>query len=582
MSKRVTKEELKELQDLRDMEIKLKREKALENFWYFITQGLFEDTSDYHFQEDLHKPLTEFVQNCPPGGRKLILMPRKHRKSYVITVSQVVWRILKDPNIRILVISAIDNTAKEFLGVIKRIFQHNPFIKKYFPEFHVGTDRQFGTEYKFVHPLRTRYELIDPTVRSSYLGAPLAGKRCDILIFDDPVEKKHCTTVEQADKALANYNDVIPLLDDSSPYDMIFTIGTRWAYNDVYGALLGEDRGEDSSVAFKGQRYDAIVRHCLENEDGSPVADPTTEGHPIFEKRMTRQKLLQMLDEYKVDPKQGEEDWWKQMMNVCQSPSGRKFIKEWFTRAWVPALPSNIIWSGIVIDSATKDEQIIMQGDFTAAHVGHFDAYGHLYLTNALHSNSLKSPDLMKSLLAMSQRDNAFNLVKEKVGEEMFFGMVRDYYLNHNCPAQTYPCSVRGQGKKVVRIVEGLQSPFMAGKIHFVGDPGTKTGYPYHIFLKLVDELLHIGQWSHDDLADALSLFFHKDIRVLSPSFDTQEWTIPRGARVPQKSTHENNPAATVHWATKGQQNDKSSDGSIRGFDPFLGKVEGIDLKFGL
>ena len=556
--------------DKLDVERQLVRQLSLDDFWTYVTTCLWPKESEYHYQEDLHRPLCELVSTAEEGSRILILVPRKHRKSMLLNIAFCTWLILRDPNIRILIISALDAQAKRFLKVIKRMFQYNEGIKRYFPEFHVSPNTQFGTSYEFTHPLRTDHNLIDPTVRASYLGAPLAGSRCDVLISDDPIEKSHVTTPDQADKAVANFNDLIPLIDDTPGYDISIVLGTRWAFNDLFAALLGEDRGEHATVALEDKRrYHAVVRHALEDAQGKPDVE---HGQPIFSKRFSKSTLLGMLDEYRNDPKQGEEDWWKQIMNICQSPKSQRFAPEWFDN-WVPTLPKNIVWSGIAIDTATKDEQIIMQGDFTAAHVGHFDAYGHLYLTDAIHRDDLRSPELMRELVAKAQHHQVFNVVKEKVGEEMFFGMVREAYANANIPCTPYPCMLRGQGRKSVRTMEALQAPIMGGRVHFVGDPGRKTGYPLHIWQRLKDELVHLGQWSKDDLGDALSLFYHKDVRVRPTSFQSYEWKVSPSMRLPQAGARRTNPGFASKWATHGQPPTPPRD-------RFIGDVANVDLTF--
>jgi hypothetical protein len=462
-----------------------------------------------------------------------------------MTIRHAAWRIIKDPNIRILIVSALDKTAKDFFGALKELFQNNPGIKKYFPEFHVPGNT-WGTVYEFRHPMRdVTYGDPNPTARATYLGAANAGWRADIILVDDPIDKEHVATPEQADKAMSSFNQLIPLVDNDSGYGMMFVSGTRKSHNDVFAAILGENRGEDTSVELAGKelRYDCKVRHCLE-KDGKPDFEA---GTPIFPKRFTKASLLNDLEEYKNDPKRGEAEWWREMMNICMAPSEQKFEETWIDN-WVPVLPGNIVWSGIALDSATKDEQVLMKGDYTAAHVGHFDSYGHLYLTDAIHRNDLRSPDLMKALAASAQRHNTCNILKEKVGEEMFFGMVTEAFINLGLPCRTYPLGVRGQGKKVVRITEALQAPFMSGKIHFVGNR-RDVGYPIKVWRALRDELTHLSQWSHDDLADALSLFYHKDIRVRPSSTTTSKWDVPRHARIPQRGTHMSNPAAAARWA---------------------------------
>jgi hypothetical protein len=557
-----TPEQVERYKFLKQQEWERVRELAKKDLWLFINMVLWPREAHKHYQESLHRPITEWVDSTQAGGRRCLLIPRKHRKTYLATIAHIVWRIIRDPNVRILLVSGLDATAKRFLGVIKRQFQYNESLRHYFPEFAVDPTKQLGDSYAFVHPQRTDYNLVDPTVCATYLGAPLAGRRCDILIFDDPIEKKHVTTPEQADKALHNFNDLIPVVDENDVYNMIFVIGTRWSFNDVYAAILGEDRGDEQVVDLDSDDvYDCIVRHCFENEDGEPDFD---NGKPIFDQVFSREALLKILAEYRKDPKQGEEDFWKQMMNICQSPKGRKFEADWFD-TWVDRMPPNVVWSGIIIDSATKDEQVIMRGDFTVVLVGSFDAWGNLYLSDGLRSDSMKSPDLMNQTLSYAQKYGIFNIVKEKVGEEMFFGMVKEKFHSQRAPITTYPLSLRGQGRKVVRIVEALQSPSMGRKIYF-----TKT-FPKDLHRILVGELIHIGQWSHDDVADALSCFFHKDVRITPDLHSPVQWQV-RNTRTPQQSTATYNPAAMSSWKTRqpGQQSSYESD---RNGDPFQVQV---------
>lgn len=567
---KLTKKEIDEYRDLKEADWELTRELAREDLWTFITEVLYPNTWQDHYVEKLHRPIADWITHkARPGARKLLLMPRKHRKSYIMTIAHSAWRIINDPNIRIIIVSVKHSTAKEFMGVIKKIFQNNPHFKRYFPEFHVDPEKKLGNEEVFTHPRRDNHDLVDPTLRSSYLGGKLAGKRCDILLCDDPIEKANVATPEQADKALSNFNDLIPILDTNDRYNMIFIAGTRYGFNDIYGAIMGEQRGSDAGVGLAHSAYEHIVRHCLEDEDGRPNK---MKGKPILPEIYSKAALLQMLEEYKIDPNKGEEDWWKQLMNVCQSPSNIKFMKPWFD-SWVPRLPTNIVWSGLAIDSATKDEQVIMRGDWTAVHKGHFDAYGHLYLSGALHSNSYKSPEFMDALCALAQGaegEGVFNIIKEKVGEEMFFGMVREKFVNQGMPCTTYPCTVRGQGKKVVRIIEALQAPFMAGKIHFVGDPEKGTGYPLHIWQALRDECTHIGMWSHDDLADALSLFYHKAVRVRPTDFKSHPWEVQKSARLGQTMARRANPASLSNW--RARDSEIKTDGTLRD-DPYVGVI---------
>jgi len=527
-----------------DEELRIQtRELGLKDLWFFATEVLWPDTAPTHYYDKLHLPVCEWVGTDKKGARKLLLMPRGHRKTYLVTIAHAVWRIVRDPNVRIILVSALDDTAQHFCQMVKRQFQYNEHFLSVFPEYRVKRDQQFGRTYDFTHPLRDAHNLIDPTFRSFYLGAPVAGRRCDILIADDPIEKRHVNTPEQADKSLKDFNDLIPIVDKTGAYNMMFVVGTRWAYNDIYGAMLGEDRGDEVDTSLQvSTAFESKVRHCLEDEHGAPVTNPRVEGEPILPTVWSRETLLQELAQYSMDAKRGEEDWWKQYMNVCMSPAGKKFEEEWFD-TWIPRLPGGVVFSAFFVDSATKDEQILMRGDYTVAFVGHFDSYGHLYLTDALRSDKLKGREFIERIISMHQKckaDHGYsvtNFCKEKVGEDTFFGWVRSEFNRANLPLTIFPLNVRGQGRKFVRIVEALQHPAMARQIHFV------QGFPQNIHKVIVDEAVHMGQWSHDDTIDALSLAFHPDIRVRPHTRDAKAWKV-RNLRPRQLSTPTFNRAA--------------------------------------
>jgi hypothetical protein len=79
----------------------------------------------------------------------------------------------------------------------------------------------------------------------------------------------------------------------------------------------------------------------------------------------------------------------------------------------------------------------------------------------------------------------------------------------------------------------------MGRKVFFV-----KGQFPEDLHRVIVDELTHLGQWGHDDAADALALFFHPDIR---PALAGYSKTVPwkEVVTVPQQiSTPWTNPMA--------------------------------------
>jgi len=440
----------------------------------------------------------------------------------MLHIAHAIRRIVNDPDIRIMAMTRYLDTAEKMCGLVKDQFQKNPNFKKYFPDFAIE-DPKFGKINEFTHPLRRARGLLDPTYFATYLGAPLISRRSDILIMDDLVDEDDFTTIENAQTAMGKFTETIPLVETSSKYNMRFFIGTPKSFNDPAAAICGKmytsDMGAVEATAAGGYEIKRIP--ALMAKDGSP----SLYGEPTFPLVHSRESLAKTLEMCKLDPKKGEGYFFREYLVEVQAPSDRKFDPDWFDRAWVPRLPSNIVRSGISIDSATKDGQVLFQGDFTVLLCGHFDAYGHLYLTDGARSNGWRSDDLKRELLSMSQRNKMVsNILKEKVGEGGPFGQIREWFDQARMPMTAYPLVVRGMGKKIIRMIEALQAPLQAGHIHFVGDPMKKIGFPRDIWQAIKDELVHVGLWSHDDAADALSLFYHPDFRVRTQSTSTANW----------------------------------------------------------
>lgn len=477
--------------------------------WCMATMVLWPEVAERHYQESFHLPLTDWIDATPQGGRRAVIVARESRKTMMLHIAHAIRRIVNDPNIRIMAMTRYLDTAEKMCGLVKDQFQKNPNFKRYFPDFAIE-DPKFGKVNEFTHPLRTARGLLDPTYFATYLGAPLISRRSDILIMDDLVDEDDFTTIENAQTAMGKFTETIPLVESSSKYNMRFFIGTPKSFNDPAAAISGRlaTSGQEATAAGG---YEVKRIPALQDEEGNA----SLTGEPVFPLIHSKKSLANILEMCKLDPKKGEGYFFREYLVEVQAPSDRKFDPQWFDHAWVPRLPGNIVRSGIAIDSATKDEQVLFQGDFTVLLCGHFDAYGHLYITDGARSNGWRSDDLKRELLSMAQRNNGVsNILKEKVGEGGPFGQIRDWFDTSRMPMTAYPLVVRGMGKKIIRVVEALQAPLQAGHIHFVGDPMKGTGFPRDIWQAIKDELVHVGLWSHDDAADALSLFYHPDFRV--------------------------------------------------------------------
>jgi hypothetical protein len=382
----------------------------------------------------------------------------------------------------------------------------------------------------------------NPTARVAYTGAPLIGCRADIVIVDDGVSEDKVATPELADKNNTHINELVPILDINPTYDMMFVIGTPKSYNDYYA--IGSGKAASNDTDNPTPVFECIRRSSLE-KDG----EPDINGEPILPTVFTRDKLMQIMAQCSANPAQGEGFFYREYQTMVQAPQDQKFLPEWLD-TWVDPqqVPPNTIFTGIAVDSALKDEQVLFKGDNMVILIGHVDTYSNLYLTDGARSKAWRMDDFRKVLLSMVQNPknrNPQNFIKEKVGEGVLFPEVRRWFTEVQKPVVIHPVKVIGQGKKYLRITEALQGPLMARKILFV-----RGQFPVDLHKVLVDELIHLGQWGHDDAVDCLALFFHPDVRPPTIRHDWKETAPVRMVRPMQLSTMRSVPAM-AGWQAK-------------------------------
>lgn len=174
--------------------------------------------------------LAWFLANS--GPRKMILIPRNHLKSTVVTVTWSIQQILINPNIRICINNAKYDTAKEFLNTIQSHLDTGSKLSKIFGEF--KTARVAWNRDSFTISQRT-LPRAQPTVMAASIDSILNGKHFDIIINDDLVEPNNVKTKEQIQKVIDFHKDCFNQIDKGG---IIVDIGTRWAAQDLYGHIL--------------------------------------------------------------------------------------------------------------------------------------------------------------------------------------------------------------------------------------------------------------------------------------------------------------------------------------------------------
>lgn len=168
-----------------------------------------------------------------PARHKLLLIPRGHLKSSIVTVGWAIQQILINPNIRIYITNAVWDLSRKFLREISGLLIDKSPLSDIFGQFN-GSRSQF-TQDEITISQRTIGTVKEPTIQTGGVEKAVTGAHFDIIIHDDLVEENNIGTPEQIKKIIRFRQNCLDLLD---PGGLEIIIGTRWAMGDLYGHLI--------------------------------------------------------------------------------------------------------------------------------------------------------------------------------------------------------------------------------------------------------------------------------------------------------------------------------------------------------
>lgn len=197
--------------------------------------------------EHHHENILNHVERV---GVSLDLAPRGSGKSRIVTVGYAAWRALRDPNIRILIVSDTDDHAVRFLGTIKSALKHHPLVKQHFGD--LTGDK--WTDHQIEVKGRTRI-LTEATITAhgAYSGAVTSG-HYDIIICDDLVNFENARTEGGRQRMLEWFKQT--LLPTLIPGGELHVIGTRYHFLDLYQTMIDE------------LGYDCQIQQAIRCDDG--------------------------------------------------------------------------------------------------------------------------------------------------------------------------------------------------------------------------------------------------------------------------------------------------------------------------
>jgi hypothetical protein len=411
------------------------------------------------------------------GGQRCIISAFRGVGKSWITASFVLWRLLLDPNINILVVSASKNRADDFSTFCLRLLSEMPILKHLYPK---GDQRQS----KISFDVSTATASQQPSVKSLGITSQLTGSRADLIIADDVETSGNTQTQSMRDKLSESIKEFEAIIKPET--SRIIFLGTPQTEQSIYNKL--QERGY--KIRYWSARYPTEKQLVTYNANLAPIILNTWAleivGKPTDPTRFDEKDLLEREAsygrigfnmQYQLDSSLSDLDRYPlklsdlSVMTLNPDNAPEKVI--W---ASSPELKHNDLpcvglqgdgyfrpmqTQGTWIDYTGSVMSIDPSGkgkDETAYTVTKF-LNGNIYLLDVGGFNSGYSEHTLTKLVQIAKKHKVKKLlIEENFGQGMFNELLKPYLIKE------YPCtieSIRQQSNKHRRILDTLE-PLMA------------------------------------------------------------------------------------------------------------------------
>ena len=482
------------------------------------------------------------------GGQRCIISAFRGVGKSWITASFVLWRLLLDPNINILVVSASKNRADDFSTFCLRLLSEMPILKHLYPK---GYQRQS----KISFDVSTATASQQPSVKSLGITSQLTGSRADLIIADDVETSGNTQTQSMRDKLSESIKEFEAIIKPDT--SRIIFLGTPQTEQSIYNKL--QERGY--KIRYWSARYPTEKQLVTYNANLAPIILNTWAleivGKPTDPTRFDEKDLLEREAsygrigfnmQYQLDSSLSDLDRYPlklsdlSVMTLNPDNAPEKVI--W---ASSPELKHNDLpcvglqgdgyfrpmqTQGAWIDYTGSVMSIYPSGkgkDETAYTVTKF-LNGNIYLLDVGGFNSGYSEHTLTKLVQIAKKHKVKKLlIEENFGQGMFNELLKPYLIKE------YPCtieSIRQQSNKHRRILDTLE-PLMA-QHRLVVCPTvirkdydeTNALYPqetalrYQLFYQISRLQKGVHTFAQDDRIDALQMSCYYWVQQLAKDQD--------------------------------------------------------------
>ena len=417
-----------------------------------------------------YKPFKTCWELSGPRNQ-LILFPRGHLKTTIITLAHTIQWILNYPDIRILISTATGDQVKKMMGEIKSHFQYNNTFRWMFPDYCPAAKKaaDWGSQEEFTVSNRKLHRK-EPTVSTCSVGKVIAGAHYEVIKNSDLVDKENVKTPNQIADVVSHFGYLNPLLERSevAPYHGWTDVeGTRYDFGDLYGRLEGSGT------------YHVLVRPRSDQDSVWPSRFPPSELTRI-EKEVGPYIFSCQYKNKPIPPEGG----------LCDAKD-IVFLSRQILSDLMPRLRLHCTVDLHGLEPAKNDN------DYTVLNVHGFDRDGRLYILDVRRGRFTPS-DFVWQWFDIMQRYP--HLVDFKVEKVILWSALKATLQATMEKRQKFACIVeikRDTHTSKQQRIRGLQAWFKSGRIRFADDLSCKTD--------LILEVMQFPSQSsgvHDDILD--------------------------------------------------------------------------------
>lgn len=442
---------------------------ALENLFMFNRYVLgVEEGRDKLAQ--VHRDICRFAEE-DRKKKKLLLIPRGHLKSTLITIGYATQQIVKNPNIRILILNAVWQLAVDFLTEIKRNLTSAPELVRLYGSL-ADQPEEWAADRILIR--RPGIGIKGPTVWAAGVDSNLTGSHPDLILMDDVVSRDNTQTIDQIEKVKLRYKDALDLLE---PGGQLIVIGTRWTYNDFYSWILDKDNPVN-------QNYQTMLKRAYIGDLDSGLG-----FQALWPEKFTREELL---------ARKNEKGWYEfsaQYMNDPVAQGDADFSRENFQYYDLEEYRSAKMNTVMAIDPAIGEKK---RNDYTAIGVFAADQFSNFFVKD-LERGHWKVGQIVDAIFIMAEMWHPSAIILETVAYQKALAYVLQLEMQKR--GRFLPIIEKQYHDKTKEERIKQLQPLYANKKVFHRPAKNVKLMPY-----FEEELLQFPRGAHDDMIDTFAM----------------------------------------------------------------------------